>query len=74
MKGKMMDLLPLAMIQSQNSLRSELYSALPNAPVVPEPVARPHRPRAVRTRTSLAHLLERSARRIAPTPTCTPLH
>ena len=69
----MLDLLPLAMTLSQNAVNHEFRSALPNAPVVPDRPARTSRPRAVRTRTGLAHLLERTAQWVAPAPQCTPV-
>jgi hypothetical protein len=66
-----MDLLPLAMIQSADATRRELFSALPGAPVVPP---RPRRSRAVRTRSVTAHLLERAAAAVAPKPSCSAAH
>jgi hypothetical protein len=68
-----MDLLQLAMTLSQDATRRELLSARPDAPVRPDHAPVRHRPRAARSRTSLAHLLERAARWVAPTPSCTPL-
>lgn len=69
-----MDLLLLAMALSREANRRELGSALPDAPVVPDRTARPRRPRAARSRTTLARLLESAAHRIAPRPSCPPLH
>jgi hypothetical protein len=66
--------LPLAMTLSQNAVLRELHSARPDAPIVPERVRAPRRPRAVRTRTTVAHLLERTAQWVTPTPSCPPLH
>ena len=55
-----------------NRMATEVGSALPDAPVVPY-VERPARPpRAVRSRVTLARLLERTARAIEPPPACTP--
>jgi hypothetical protein len=62
-----MELLPLAMIQSTNATQREMFSALPNAPIV---VPRQRRTRALRTRSVTAHLLERAAAAVAPKPSC----
>jgi len=72
-----MDMYLLAMSLSQTATNRELHSALPNAPVVPDRAPRSHRlhaPHAIRTRATVAHLLERTARWVAPKPSCTPLH
>jgi|tagenome__1003787_1003787.scaffolds.fasta_scaffold17473130_1 hypothetical protein len=69
-----MDMLPMALIISQDAGRRELLSALPDAPVVPHREPRRHRPQAVRSRAVLAQLLERTAHWIEPKPSCTPLH
>jgi hypothetical protein len=53
--------LPLAMILSQEIMLREANSALPDAPVVPEPPARTRR-----TRVALADLLARAATTVAP--------
>lgn len=68
-----MDMLPMAMILGTNVSREQMYSALPNAPVVQE---RQHRPRAVRPRIVLARVLEWAARVVEPSPvtTCSPAH
>jgi hypothetical protein len=66
-----MDLLPLAMIQSDNASRRQAFSALPDAPVVPP---KQRRARAVRTRYLTAHLLERAAVAVAPKPSCSTAH
>ncbi|MFC7550863.1 hypothetical protein [Plantactinospora sp. GCM10030261] len=56
---------PTAMIMSTRSTNRELYSARPDAPVVPYHA--PHRtPRTVRARTNLAGLLRRAARAVEP--------
>ena len=67
-----MDSLPAAMIMSQRLQAHTARSALPDAPVVPERPARVRRPRAVRTRLTVAHVLERASRAVAPAPTCSP--
>ena len=69
-----MDLLPMAMSLSQDAVLRELHSARPDAPVVPDRVSPPRPPRAVRTRSTVAHLLERTAQWVAPSPSCPPLH
>jgi hypothetical protein len=71
-----MEMLPLATILANNASREELFSALPNAPVVPY-VER--RSRAVRPRAALARVLERAAQVVAPPApapigTCHPAH
>jgi hypothetical protein len=67
-----MDSLPFALLVSRNL--DESRSALPDAPVVPDAPRRAPRaqPRAARSRVVLAHVLERAARAVAPTPSCTP--
>ena len=57
-----MDMLPMAMILAQKADRLQAFSALPNAPVVPEAP----RVRAMRPRAALARGLERAAQAIAP--------
>jgi hypothetical protein len=54
-----------------NRMATEVGSALPDAPVVPyvEPTARAAH--AVRSRATLARLLERTARAIEPPTACT---
>lgn len=64
-----MELLPLALVQSSRLTQGIASSALPGAPVVTGAVRRPV---ATRSRTTLAHLLERAAVAVAPKPTCTP--
>lgn len=64
-----MDLLPLAMIQSNNATRNQALSALPDAPIV---LPRLRKTRAFRTRSVAAHLLERAATAVAPKPSCSP--
>ena len=58
-----MELLPMAMIMSDRAGTALHHSALPNAPVVPEPARRPRLPR---TRMSTARLLNRAAAAITP--------
>jgi hypothetical protein len=67
-----MDSLPIAMIMSQSALNSTVRSALPDAPVVPDKPARVRRPRAVRSRSALSHVLDRASRAVAPSPSCSP--
>lgn len=67
-----MDSLPIAMIMSQRLQRHAAWSALPDAPVVPERPAKVRRPRAVRTRVALSQALDRAARAVAPAPSCSP--
>jgi hypothetical protein len=68
-----MDMLPLAMILAKNANRAQAFSAMPNAPVVPD-VPRPAR--AARPRAALARVLERTAQAVAPrsATSCTPAH
>jgi hypothetical protein len=68
-----MDMLPMATILALNTSKAQLYSALPNAPVVPE-VAR--RPRAARPRIALARVLQGAARVVEPKrlTTCSTAH
>jgi hypothetical protein len=58
-----MDMLPMAMIMAKDAQRAQAWSALPNAPVQPEPV---RRARAERPRAALARGLERAAQVVAP--------
>ncbi len=60
-----MELLPLALIQSNRATTALMHSAEPGAPTVSD-----HRrgPRAVRPRLATAHLLERMARALTPSP------
>ena len=59
---------PLALVVTQLDLLGTARSALPDAPVVPQPV---RRVRAVATRRRLAAGLERAARAVAPaSPSC----
>ena len=67
-----MDSLPVAMIMSQRAQNATARSALPDAPVIPDRPRRVRAPRAVRTRTRLSHVLDRAARAVAPTPSCSP--
>ena len=67
-----MDSLPVAMIMSRRAQSASARSALPDAPVVPDEPARVRRPRAVRSRTALANVLDRASRAVAPTPSCSP--
>ena len=67
-----MDTLPVAMIMAEHLQRHTAWSALPDAPVVPDKPAKVRRPRAVRTRSTLSHALERASRAVAPTPSCSP--
>ena len=67
-----MDSLPVAMIVSQRLQEHTAWSALPDAPVVPDKPAKVRRPRAVRSRAALSGALDRAARAVAPTPSCSP--
>ena len=67
-----MDSLLVAMIISGRLQRDTAWSALPDAPVVPDEPAKARRPRAVRSRSVLSHVLERASRAVAPTPSCSP--
>jgi hypothetical protein len=67
-----MDMLPVAMILTRYAQEDTAFSALPDSPVVPH-VERPRRaPSANRPRAALAGMLERAARAVAPTSSCTP--
>jgi hypothetical protein len=66
------DSLPVAMIMSHRLQQHTAWSALPGAPVVPDKPARVRKPRAVRTRSTLSHALERASRAVAPAPSCSP--
>jgi hypothetical protein len=67
-----MDSLPAAMIISNRLTASTARSALPDAPVIPDRPRRERTPRAVRSRSVLSHVLERAARAVEPTPSCSP--
>jgi len=69
-----MDSLPVAMIMSQRLSADTAHSALPDAPVVPDEPRRVRqpKPRAARSRQALSHVLDRAARAVAPTPSCSP--
>lgn len=58
-----MDSLPFAMVTANDATRAHLYSARPDAPVVPDA-----EPRLARTRTRLASTLRTAADRLAPAP------
>jgi len=69
-----MENLPFAVVLAVRGTRHQAWSALPDAPVVPDEPrrTRPARtPHAARSRTVLATLLERAARAVAPAP-CSP--
>jgi hypothetical protein len=63
-----MDSLVMAAIISQSVSRREVTSALPDAPVVDD-TPRERRPRAPRSRTALARVLQHAAAAVAPAPT-----
>lgn len=67
-----MDHLPMALIASRAALERSARSALPDAPVIPDPPAREW-PRVTRSRLTLARLLQRAARAVEPSPTCRPV-
>jgi hypothetical protein len=60
----MLNYLPAAIIASQETTTSLSHSALPNAPVIAEPVDA--RPRTYRTRAALSTGLARIADAVAP--------
>ncbi len=66
-----MDMLPTAMILARSAMNREVFSALPDAPVVVHQEPSPRPPRAVRPRAALAAILERAARAVEPA-TCSP--
>ena len=57
---------PLALLQSRKAVMRQANSAMPWAPVVPEPERRTHAPRARRTRSVLATGLHHLADALAP--------
>jgi hypothetical protein len=67
-----MDALPVAMLMSQHLMNEAARSALPDAPVVPDRPRRVRLPRTDRLRVALSHGLDRAARAVAPTPSCSP--
>lgn len=58
-----MDSLPFAMVTANDATRAHLYSARPDAPVLPDA-----EPRLARTRVRLAAALRAGADRLAPAP------
>lgn len=62
----MFDLLPFALITAHRTIKTDIRSALPGAPVVPERLPGDTRPRAHRSRAAVAAGLASLADLVAP--------
>ena len=62
----MLQHLPFALITAQRAMETEIRSALPGAPVVPEPTPAEARPGVYRTRAAIATSFARVAGAVAP--------
>lgn len=62
----MLDLFPVALTRVQHTVETEMRSALPGAPVVPERTRTTARQRTSRSRAALATRLARFADFVAP--------